>query len=143
VRNLRDLTVEASTELERQMLQAVGALPKGEKSIPIKDNISIITLRNHVRYLCVVLGAEWSLGMLVQSAVSDLARFVLARGAARSRSWSSSATFTSGCTSIGRWRGARVAEGRRAGFAPRGPEAARARAEERRQRARLGDGVFH
>lgn len=80
VRNLRDLTVEASTELERQMLQAVGAVPKGEKVVPIKDNISIITLRNHVRYLCVVLGAEWSLGMLVQSAISDLARFVLARG---------------------------------------------------------------
>jgi hypothetical protein len=80
VRNLRDLTVEASTELERQMLQAVGATPKGEKSVPVKDNISVITLRNHVRYLCVVLGAEWSLGMLVQSAISDLARFVLARG---------------------------------------------------------------
>ena len=80
VRNLRDLTVEASTELERQLLQAIGATPKGEKALPIKDNISVITLRNHVRYLCVVLGAEWSLGMLVQSAISDLARFVLARG---------------------------------------------------------------
>lgn len=80
VRNLRDLTVEASTELERQLLQAVGAMPKGEKQIAVKDNISVITLRNYVRYLCVVLGAEWSLGMLVQSAISDLARFVLSRG---------------------------------------------------------------
>jgi hypothetical protein len=80
VRNLRDLTVDASTELERQMLKAVGAVPKGEKSIHIKDNISAIALRNYVRYLCVILGAEWSRGMLLQSAISDIARFVLARG---------------------------------------------------------------
>jgi hypothetical protein len=80
VRNLRDLNVETSTELERQMLKAVGAVPKGEKSIHIKDNISAIALRNYVRYLCVVVGAEWSRGMLLQSAVSDIARFVLARG---------------------------------------------------------------
>ncbi len=87
VRNLRDLTVETSTEIERQMLKAVGAVPKGEKSITIKDNISIITLRNYVRFLCVVLGAEWSRGMLVQSVVSDLARFVLARGGGTFAVW--------------------------------------------------------
>lgn len=80
VRNLRELSVEEATELERKLLREMGAVPKPMKTIIVKDDISVITLRNYVRYLCVYLGMEWNRGMLLQSAVSDLARFALTRG---------------------------------------------------------------
>lgn len=80
VRNLRDLSVQDSTELERQMLKELGALPSGGKTIVVRDDISVILLRNYVRYLSVLYGMEWSRGMMVQSALSDLARFALAKG---------------------------------------------------------------
>lgn len=81
VRNLRELSVEEATDLERKMLREMGAVPRPTKTLTVKDEISVITLRNYVRYLCVYLGMEWNRGMLLQSAVSDLARFALARGA--------------------------------------------------------------
>lgn len=80
VRNVRDLAAQDAVALERALLHELGAEPRGERVLPIKDVISVIALRNHIRYLAVCAGAEWSDTMRAQSSLSEVARLVQQAG---------------------------------------------------------------
>lgn len=74
VRSVPGLSVREAASLERELAFALDALPRGTKTISPDSAIALIALRNHVRYLTVCAGLEWSEAMLLQSAVSELAR---------------------------------------------------------------------
>jgi hypothetical protein len=82
VRNLKGLPVAAALELERELLQQTDALPSVHRSMTLRDSLGLIALRNHVRYLTVALGFDWSTGMMVQSSIAELARILLETGSA-------------------------------------------------------------
>jgi hypothetical protein len=82
VRNLRGLAVEESTALERRLLHAANAFPPAKQELALRDALSLIALRNTVRYLAVVLGFPWSEGMLVEAALSELGRTLQEAGGA-------------------------------------------------------------
>ncbi len=69
-------------ELERALLRALGMRPAPRSTVVINDAISVISLSNHVRYLTVCLGIDWSDGMHFQGAVSDLANAAESSGGA-------------------------------------------------------------
>jgi hypothetical protein len=81
VRSLGGSTRE-SAQLERALLRALGMRPAHRTTVPIDDAISVISLGNHVRYLTVCLGIDWSDGMHFQGAVSDLANAAESSGGA-------------------------------------------------------------
>jgi len=81
VRNLGGDARE-SAELERALLRALGMRPTARTTLTINDAISVIALGNHVRYLTVCLGIDWSDGMHFQGAVSDLAHAAESAGGA-------------------------------------------------------------
>lgn len=80
VRGLRTVGVADAQRIEHELFAALGATPTARRSVVIKDAISLITVRNHVGQLATALGMAWSAGMQVQSAVSDVARFVSTTG---------------------------------------------------------------
>lgn len=80
VRTLRNVGVADAHRIEHEMYAALGVAPTSRRSVVIKDAISLITVRNHVHQLVTALGMSWSAGMQVQSAISDVARFVSANG---------------------------------------------------------------
>lgn len=80
VRALRNVGVVDAHRIEHELLAALGAAPTSRRAVMIKDAISLITVRNHVGQLVTALGVPWSVGMQVQSAVSDIARYVSANG---------------------------------------------------------------
>ncbi|MFT3766953.1 MAG: hypothetical protein QM820_15755 [Minicystis sp.] len=80
VRALRDVGVTEANRIEQALFEALGAAPTKRRSLPIKDAISLITVRNHVHQLATALGIPWSEGMQVQSALSDVARHVSTAG---------------------------------------------------------------
>lgn len=80
VRALRNVGVADSVRVEHDLVDALGAAPTSKRVVIIKDAISLIAIRNHVAQLCTAVGMPWSLGMQVQSAVSDVARFLSAHG---------------------------------------------------------------
>jgi hypothetical protein len=82
VRALREVGVEASAVLERELFTALDAVPQGECAFPIRDALSLVALRNHVRVACVCAGMDWARGMQLQSAVSEVAREVASWGVA-------------------------------------------------------------
>jgi hypothetical protein len=71
-----------SGEVERALLRALGMRPAARSTMVINDAISVIALSNHVRYLTVFLGIDWSDGMHFQGAVSDLANAAETAGGA-------------------------------------------------------------
>lgn len=83
VRALRNVGVAESTRVEHELFTALGAAPTQRRSVPIKDAISLIAIRNHVQQLATAIGMPWSEGMQVQSAISDVARFLSQNGGGR------------------------------------------------------------
>lgn len=83
VRALRNVGVADSTRIEHELFTALGAAPTQRRSIPIKDAISLIAIRNHVQQLATAVGMPWGEGMQVQSAISDVARFLSQNGGGR------------------------------------------------------------
>jgi hypothetical protein len=80
VRNLRGLPVTDAAQLEHELLTAVGALPGARKTLEIRDALSLVGLRNYVRYLTVAINLNWANGMQTQSALSELARLIQEAG---------------------------------------------------------------
>lgn len=80
VRALRNVGVAEANRLEHALYEALDAAPTSRRSVVIKDAISLIAVRNHVAQVTTALGVPWSSGMQVQSAISDVARFVSANG---------------------------------------------------------------
>jgi hypothetical protein len=74
VRGLRDMTVEESMVLEREICLALDAVPRGEKSFALEGPMALVALRNAVRVASMCTGMTWASGMHVQSVVSDFAR---------------------------------------------------------------------
>ena len=73
VRSLGTGSGRDAVELERTLLRELGMHPAPRSTVVIDDPISVIALGNHVRYLTVCLGIDWSDAMHFQGAVSDLA----------------------------------------------------------------------
>ncbi|MDH5492555.1 MAG: hypothetical protein OEY14_11445 [Myxococcales bacterium] len=80
IRRLRGVGVQASHDLERVLLAALGASPQGEHTVAITDAIAIIRARNHVAQVCKTLEMSWAESMKVQSAVSETLRYVSSHG---------------------------------------------------------------
>jgi len=83
VRGLHGVGVADAHRIAHDLFAALGARPTSRRPVVIKDAISLITVRNHVGQLVTALGMSWSAGMQVQSAVSDVARFVSGNGGGR------------------------------------------------------------
>lgn len=83
VRGLRVLGVADAHRLEHELYESLGVAPTSRRAVVIKDAISLIAVRNHVSQLAVAMGMSWSASMAVQSAVSDVARFVSTNGGGR------------------------------------------------------------
>lgn len=80
VRAIPGLGVHASAVLEHELLDAIGVTQAGRHSIPLQSAISLISVRNHLHQIATTVGFSWSDGMLLQSAVADVARHVLEHG---------------------------------------------------------------
>ena len=80
VRVLEGLSVHDGAVLEHELLAAVGAGTPGRYMIAVQNAISLIAVRNHLHELLTTVGISWSEGMLVQSAVSDVARYIAEHG---------------------------------------------------------------
>lgn len=83
VRSIRNVGVHTVTRLEHALLEAAGCCPAGRRVVALKDAISLITIRNHIHLMATAIGLPWSESMRVQSAISDVARFVVDRGGGR------------------------------------------------------------
>jgi hypothetical protein len=80
VRAIPALGVQTASVLEHELLAAIGVEPTGRHVLPVQTAISLVAVRNHLHALVTAVGVSWSDGMLVQSAVADVVRFVLERG---------------------------------------------------------------
>lgn len=83
VRGLRNVGVADAARLEHALLEALDAAPTGRREFVIKDAISLVTVRNHIQQLTTALGIPWSESMQVQSAISDVVRFLSQQGGGR------------------------------------------------------------
>jgi len=83
VRGLRNVGVAEAAQIEHHLYLALGAAPTERREVVVKDAISLIAVRNHVQQLATALGVPWAESMQVQSAVSDVARFVASSGGGR------------------------------------------------------------
>jgi hypothetical protein len=83
VRGLRNIGVAQAAQIQHLLYVALGAAPTERREVIVKDAISLIAVRNHVQQLGAALGVPWSESMQVQSAISDVARFVATAGGGR------------------------------------------------------------
>ena len=83
VRGLRNIGVHTASRIEHALLAAGGCGSAGRRTIVLKDAISLIAARNQVHQILTSLGMEWQGSMRFQSAISDVARFVIERGGGR------------------------------------------------------------
>lgn len=83
VRSLRDTSVQTSSRLEHALLSAASCRTNGRRVIVLKDAISLIAVRNQVHQLATGIGMSWNESMRLQSAISDLARFLVDKGGGR------------------------------------------------------------
>ncbi len=83
VRSLRNVGVSDSTTLQRDLFQALGVAPTSRRSVQVKDAISLIAIRNHLQQVTTSMGFSWGDGMRIQSAISDVARFLSQSGGGR------------------------------------------------------------
>lgn len=83
VRSLRNVGVHTASRVEASLLSAAGCRPSGCRVIVLKDAISLIAVRNQIHQLLTSLGTGWSGSMRYQSALSDIARFVIEHGGGR------------------------------------------------------------
>lgn len=83
VRALRDTGVHTATRLEHALLTAAQCPASGRRVISIKDAISLIAVRNQVHQLATGVGLSWNESMRLQSAISDLARYIVEKGGGR------------------------------------------------------------
>jgi hypothetical protein len=82
VRGLKGLSVHDALRVERELLDRADCAPAPRYDLAARDGLSMIALRNHVRYIAVYAGLDWSDGMLLQSAFSELARLLQQAGGA-------------------------------------------------------------
>jgi hypothetical protein len=83
VRSMRNLGVHTASRVEGAMLAEAGCRASGCRVLVIKDAISLIAVRNLVHQTITALGAGWNGSMRYQSALSDIARFIIERGGGR------------------------------------------------------------
>jgi hypothetical protein len=83
VRSIKNIGVHTASQLEHELLARAGCCPAGRRIAALKDAISIIAVRNHLHQMATSLGLSWKEAMRLQSAVSDVARFVVSRGGGR------------------------------------------------------------
>lgn len=80
VRNLRGLSVTHGPSLERDLLQATGAEPRGHYQWDLATETSLVDLRSALRYFGAWLGFDWAELSRVQAAICGLARWVRSSG---------------------------------------------------------------
>lgn len=83
VRSMRNLGVHTASRIEGALLAEAGCRAMGCRVLVIKDAISLIAVRNQVHQTITALGAGWNGSMRYQSALSDIARYVIERGGGR------------------------------------------------------------
>lgn len=83
VRSIRNIGVHTASQLEHELLLASGCCPIGRRVVALKDAISLIAIRNQVQQVATATGLGWKESMRLQSAVSEVARFVTDRGGGR------------------------------------------------------------
>jgi hypothetical protein len=71
VRNVYGLSAQESVQVERALLLGVDAWPREPVVIALKDDISLVTVRNQLHYLAVLLGIPWVDITELQTALSD------------------------------------------------------------------------
>lgn len=81
VRNLRGLSVREAPVLERELLAATEAEPRGTLEWRLDSATTFLELRGALRLLCTWLGYEWGELSKLQAVVGGLGRWVLGNGA--------------------------------------------------------------
>lgn len=80
IRNLRSLGVAPATELHHRFLASVDAEPRGSWTNPLRDPVSIVELRNHIKYVLTALGLPWSAIAKLQAGICGLGRWIVSSG---------------------------------------------------------------
>lgn len=83
VRSLRNVGVHTAHRIESELLTAAGCVSAGHRMLPLRDAISLIAVRNQIHQTITALGAGWNGSMRYQSALSDIARYVIEHGGGR------------------------------------------------------------
>lgn len=83
VRSIRNIGVHTASKLEHALLEASGCCPASRRIVALKDAISLIAVRNQTHAMATAIGLAWAESMRLQSAVSDVARFVIEHGGGR------------------------------------------------------------
>ena len=80
VRNLRTLSVGHGPTLERDLLKATGAEPRGAYFWELTSATALVDLRTGLKYLATWLGYEWADLSRLQANVCGLARWIQSSG---------------------------------------------------------------
>ncbi len=83
IRSLRNVGVHTANRIETELLLAAGCVSMGHRVLPLRDAISLIAVRNQIHQTITSLGAGWNGSMRYQSALSDIARFIIEHGGGR------------------------------------------------------------
>lgn len=79
-RATRSLSVAAATELHHRLLHAVDAEPRGAWQATLDGPVSLVELRNHVKYVLTALGLPWSAISRMQAGICGLGRWIVSEG---------------------------------------------------------------
>ncbi len=83
VRLLRNTSIQIATRVEHAMLEAANCRSAEKRVISLKDAISLIAVRNLIHQMATALGIGWNDSMKLQSALSDISRFLIEKGGGR------------------------------------------------------------
>lgn len=80
VRLLRNTGIQTATRVEHAMLEAASCRTAEKRVISLKDAISLIAVRNLIHQMATAVGIGWNDSMKLQSALSDISRFIIEKG---------------------------------------------------------------
>lgn len=80
MRNLRAVSVTGVPRLERELLKATGADPRGTLRWSLNSATALVELRSGIKYLATWLGYDWAELSRLQAVLCGLARWVNSSG---------------------------------------------------------------
>lgn len=80
VRNLRGMSVHGVPKLERELLRATGAEPRGTFRWSLDSATGLVEVRSGLKYLATWLGFEWADISRLQAVLGGLSRWVHSTG---------------------------------------------------------------
>lgn len=81
VRNLKSLSMQQATELQRELVRALEA-PPGRFTSRLDGAVSLVELRSHLKHALAGLGLDWDRLTRAQSLVAGVARWLQSIGGA-------------------------------------------------------------